>query len=79
MLEDIVAERRKKLDAIKAAGIDPYPARVKRSFSIAHALGEFEKLSVEAEIVKGGGMVSLVGRLRSLRDMGKIIFADHRG
>ncbi len=39
MLEDIIAERRKKLDAIKAAGIDPYPARVKRSFAIAHALG----------------------------------------
>src|ERR1700722_12808747 len=70
MLEDIVAERRKKLDAIKAAGIDPYPARVKRSFAIAHALGEFDTLA------PSGDKLSLAGRIRSLRDQGKIIFAD---
>ncbi len=70
MLEDIVQERRKKLDAIKAAGIDPYPARVKRSFEVAHALRDFETL------VSSGGEVSLTGRLRSLRDQGRIIFAD---
>ncbi len=70
MLEDIVQERRKKLDAIKAAGIDPYPARVKRSFEVAHALKDFEAL------VASGGEVSLTGRLRSLRDQGRIIFAD---
>jgi len=70
MLDEIIAERRKKLDAIKAAGIDPYPARVKRSFAIAHALGEFDAIAASGE------KVSLTGRLRSLRDMGKIIFAD---
>ena len=69
-MEDIVAERRKKLDAVKAAGIDPYPARVKRSFAIAHALGEFDAISASGE------NVSLTGRLRSLRDQGKIIFGD---
>jgi lysyl-tRNA synthetase class 2 len=71
MLEDIIAERRKKLDAIKAAGIDPYPARVKRSFAIAHALAEFDALAAS-----GSEKISLTGRLRSLRDQGKIIFAD---
>jgi lysyl-tRNA synthetase class 2 len=70
MLDDIIAERRKKLDVIKAAGIDPYPARVKRSFEIAHALGDFEALVASVE------QVSLTGRLRSLRDQGKIVFAD---
>ncbi len=70
MLEDIIAERRKKLDAIRAAGIDPYPARVKRSFAIAHALAEFDALA------QSGEKVSLAGRVRSLRDQGKIIFAD---
>jgi len=73
MLEDIIAERRKKLDAIKAAGIDPYPARVKRSFAIAHALAEFDTLAAASS---GGEKISLTGRLRSLRDQGKIIFAD---
>jgi lysyl-tRNA synthetase class 2 len=70
MLEDIIQERRKKLDAIKAAGIDPYPARVKRSFAISHALAEFDTIAASGE------NVSLTGRLRSLRDQGKIIFAD---
>ena len=70
MLEDIIAERRKKLEAIKAAGIDPYPARVKRSFAVAHALAEFETLAASGE------QMSLAGRVMSLRDQGKIIFAD---
>jgi lysyl-tRNA synthetase class 2 len=70
MLDEIVQERRKKLDAIKAAGIDPYPARVKRSFAIARALGEFDALAASGE------SISLAGRMRSLRDQGKIIFAD---
>ena len=30
MLDDIIMERRKKLDAIRGAGIEPYPARVGR-------------------------------------------------
>jgi lysyl-tRNA synthetase class 2 len=70
MLEDIIQERRKKLEAIKAAGIDPYPARVKRSGPIAKAVEDFEIL------VESGKKLSLVGRLRSLRDQGKIVFAD---
>ncbi len=70
MIDEIIQERRKKLDAIKAAGIDPYPARVKRSFAIEHALTKFEDLAASGE------KMSLTGRLRSLRDQGKIIFAD---
>lgn len=70
MLEDIIQERRKKLEAIKAANIDPYPARVKRSFDIAKAVQDFDTISASGE------SVSLAGRLRSLRDQGKIIFAD---
>jgi lysyl-tRNA synthetase class 2 len=70
MLEDIIHERRKKLEAIKTANIDPYPARVKRSFAITRALADFDKIATSEE------SVSLAGRLRSLRDQGKIIFAD---
>jgi len=70
MLEDIVNERRKKLEEIRKAGIDPYPARVKRSFSIAHAIDHFEALEKDAK------NISLAGRVKSLRDQGKIIFAD---
>ena len=70
MLEDIIKERRKKLDAIRAAGIDPYPARVARSFEIAHAIEDFEALAGSSK------KISLAGRLNSVRDQGKIIFAD---
>jgi lysyl-tRNA synthetase class 2 len=71
MLEDIIKERRKKLDAIRAAGMDPYPARVARSFEIARAIQNFETLVADA-----GKKVSLAGRVKSLRDQGKIIFVD---
>lgn len=71
MLEDIIKERRKKLEAIRAAGIDPYPARVARSFDIAHAIEHFETLAADA-----AKKVSLAGRIKSLRDQGHIIFVD---
>jgi len=70
MLEDIIAERRKKIDLIRKAKLDPYPARVKRSFSVGHALNHFDELSKSKE------SISLVGRVRNLRDQGKIMFAD---
>ncbi len=70
MLEDIISERRKKLDAIRAAGIDPYPARVKRSLAIADALASFDRIANDMTAV------SLAGRVRSMRDQGKIVFID---
>jgi lysyl-tRNA synthetase class 2 len=70
MLDDIIKERRRKLEIIRSAGIDPYPPRVARSFDIAHALAEFESLEA------GQKEISLAGRLVSIRDQGKIIFAD---
>lgn len=70
MLDDIIKERRKKLEVIQKAGIDPYPARVERSTTVAAALSDFVGLA------KSEKSISLAGRLRSLRDQGKIIFAD---
>src|SRR5579871_2202213 len=70
MLEDLIKERQKKLDLLRKAGIDPYPARVARSFDVAHAVENFDKLE------KSGKPVSLAGRLMSIRDQGKIIFGD---
>ena len=70
MLDDIIAERRKKLEAVRAAGIDPYPARVKRSFAIADAIASFDRIANDMAVV------SLAGRVRSMRDQGKIVFID---
>lgn len=70
MLEDIVNERKKKLEALRAHGINPYPARVERTGDVLDILDEFDKLATE------GKEISLAGRVRSFRDMGKIIFID---
>lgn len=70
MLDELVQERRRKLEIIRAAGIDPYPARVPRSFEIGRALEDF------AELEGSQKEISLAGRLIGFRDQGKIIFAD---
>lgn len=70
MLEDIIAERRKKLEEYKKDGYDPYPAKVKRDFTIAEFLNNFDNLEKEKK------SVCIVGRIFAWRDQGKIIFAD---
>ena len=70
MLEDIINERRKKLEEYKKAGLEPYPAKVKRDFLIAEFLEGF------SDLVKSGKQVYVVGRFSAWRDQGKIIFSD---
>ncbi len=70
MLDDIINERRRKLAAIREAGIDPYPSRAARTFSIARAVEDFAALEESQK------EVSLAGRLTSIRDQGKIVFVD---
>ena len=63
-------ERLAKREAMLAVGLDPYPISVKRNCSIREALVKFGALS------KARKKITLAGRVRSLRDQGKIIFAD---
>lgn len=63
-LNDIKKDRLNKLDQIKEAGIDPYPAKTERKNTVLEALDSF------------GKKVTIAGRLRSLRQMGKIMFCD---
>jgi lysyl-tRNA synthetase class 2 len=70
MLEEIRAERLKKLGLLKERGIDPYPATTNRSHSVADALNLFDLLSEsEAEI-------TLAGRVLVVRGQGAILFVD---
>lgn len=59
-------ERLKKLDEIKLAGIDPYPAQAARDFSLSEARAKFHD----------GKSATLAGRVMSIRDQGNIIFID---
>jgi len=63
-------ERIKKLENLKKEGINPYPAKTKRTHLIKAVLLNFAKLEKEK------GEISLAGRLRSLRSHGNLTFAN---
>lgn len=68
MREDIIQTKLDKLDQIKKAGLNPYPEKTERSMTNAEVLKKFESLNGTDK------QISVVGRVRSLRVMGKIIF-----
>ncbi len=68
MLENIIEDRRKKMDMLKAEHADPYPARVRRSFSLGTFLDSF------ASLQRTQKNICLAGRVKSIRDQGKIMF-----
>ncbi len=59
-----------KLERLKQAGMDPYPGRAARTHTSAEAIQAYQE-AAQGETVQA----SVVGRLRSLRKMGKTIFA----
>ncbi|MFW6154038.1 MAG: lysine--tRNA ligase [Planctomycetota bacterium] len=71
MLEEIQAERQKKLEAIRALGIEPYGWRYDAAEPVASIIERY----VERQEGQRG---DIAGRLVLLRDMGKLIFAQLR-
>ncbi len=69
-LDDMRAERVKKLNLLTARGINPYPARSSRTHTIADALAGFELLAAK------GDAIVLAGRIMVVRGQGAIFFAD---
>ncbi len=59
--------RIEKLEALRAAGIEPYPTRSERDTTAAEALDRFDELQDRT--------ITLAGRLMQLREMGKAAFA----
>ena len=70
MIEDLIGERLKKLNNLKTKGIDPYPARVKRTCAIVESTDNFSSWS------KSKKRIYLTGRIRSIRGQGGIMFID---
>ena len=68
--QDIRGERLKKLDILKAAGMEAYPARTGRDIAIADFIAGFEQLE------KAEKKVTIAYRVMSLRGQGGIMFAD---
>ena len=69
-LEDIRAERLKKVADLKKEGVNPYPAESRRTFKIGEIIADF------AAHESGAGAVSIAGRLMALREHGGATFAD---
>ncbi len=69
-IDELVKERRRKLEVIKKRGLDPYPAQARRTHKNAEAVAGFDRLS------RSSTKLYLTGRIRALRDQGKLIFID---
>lgn len=69
-LSDQELARLQNLQELRDAGIEPYPARVHRTHTIADARALFERDGA------GETSVTVAGRVKSRRTMGKLSFAD---
>lgn len=68
-IEEIRDNRIKKLEKLKAAGVDPYPLECKRTHTVAEALADFSKIK------KSKKQIVLAGRIMAIRSFGKLSFA----
>lgn len=69
MREDIIECRVQKVHSLRESGVDPYPERSARTHTQSEVINAFESLCQE------NTQVTLVGRVRSMRSMGSIVFA----
>jgi len=68
-IDEIRQARIQKLEILKKAGINPYPAKVPRDFPIVFLKTNFDAQS------KSGTSISIAGRVMALRGQGAILFA----
>lgn len=74
-LEELRATRLHKLDLLKKAGMEAYPAKVPRDFSLGEAKAKFSDLEKESEQGQDGKKkFSLSGRVMAIRGQGAILF-----
>ncbi len=72
-----IQERIKKADALRESGINPYPQNIKKGISSKKFLEQFETLkNLDAEVKEDTTQeVTLTGRIKFVRVMGKAAFA----
>jgi lysyl-tRNA synthetase class 2 len=67
-LDEIRAARIEKLEKLKKAGMNPYPARVPRDYSLALLTERF------AALTESKTLLSVTGRITAIRGQGAIVF-----
>jgi lysyl-tRNA synthetase class 2 len=70
---EIRAARLAKLDALRAAGVDPYPPRAVERVPAAAVSEQYARLDAGAD---SGRQVRVAGRIAGRRDLGKAMFLD---
>ena len=65
-LKELRDERLRKLEELRALGVDPYPAEARRTHNIGDVTTQFEALE--------GQTVTVVGRVLATRKFGKLAF-----
>ena len=70
ILDDYRNERLRKLEELRARGIDPYPARTGRDTQIFDVVANFDE--------KQGQEVCVAGRIVAIRSFGKLVFLKLR-
>ena len=76
--EELLRSRQDKLDQLRDKGIDPYPARYRRTYTAEDAVSLFIDHEAEYEDGHSDQTVSVAGRIMSMRIMGKAAFLDLR-
>lgn len=69
-LDEIRKERLDKIELLRSAGMDAYPAQTTRTHTIEEFLKNHQVLDENDEVV------ALAGRVLSIRDQGGVMFAD---
>jgi lysyl-tRNA synthetase class 2 len=69
-LNDLERLRLEKAEALRRAGLEPYPTTARRTHTTVEAVQAYEAAPEGTEIA-----AAIVGRLRSVRHMGKVTFA----
>src|SRR5690348_8081557 len=74
-MDELMAQRVAKLEALRDAGIDPYPPRAERTHTAEQVTAIVEGLP-EGQSEAAGLDVAVAGRVVGRRDMGKATFLD---
>lgn len=70
--EELRTVRLQKLELIKKSGMDPYPSKVPRDFSLAEVKVGFDTL--QKKHGENGSPISITGRILAIRGQGAILF-----
>jgi lysyl-tRNA synthetase class 2 len=74
-IEQLIANRRAKLDSLRSSGHEPYPNRFRVEQSILQVRNHYDEKSSE-ELEAEEPQTRIAGRIRAQRGHGKVIFID---